>query len=73
MWESKVYLHTYVNEAFGISIVEAIAAGCVLIVHNSGGPREFVTEHLRYETTQEAVKAIEKAVDQWSPNFLPSR
>jgi alpha-1,2-mannosyltransferase len=35
---SKVFLHTQPTEAFGISIVEAMAAGCVPIVPRWGGP-----------------------------------
>ena len=40
--ESKVYLHMMVGEHFGITIVEAMSASCVPIVHDSGGPREIV-------------------------------
>jgi len=35
--KSKVYLHVARNEPFGISVVEAMAMGCVPIVHKSGG------------------------------------
>ncbi|MEM2094298.1 MAG: glycosyltransferase [Candidatus Bathyarchaeia archaeon] len=35
---SKVYLHTQSYEAFGISIVEAMAAGCVPVIPRRGGP-----------------------------------
>jgi len=35
-----VGLHTMVDEHFGISVVEYMAAGMVPIAHNSGGPRE---------------------------------
>ena len=64
---SKVYLHTTVKEHFGISIVEAMASGCVPIVHNSGGPKEFVANHHRYETIEEAAQKIDKAIESWSP------
>jgi glycosyltransferase involved in cell wall biosynthesis len=36
--KSKIYLHPMPHEHFGISIVEAMASGCVPIVHKSGGP-----------------------------------
>jgi len=36
--EAKVLLHTQLSEAFGISIVEAMAAGCVPVVPRDGGP-----------------------------------
>lgn len=34
----SVYIHTTPNETFGISIVEAMAAGLIPLVHRSGGP-----------------------------------
>ncbi len=39
---SKVYLHLMRDEHFGIAVVESMSAGCVPIVHNSGGPKEIV-------------------------------
>ena len=36
---STAALHTMLNEHFGISLVESMAAGCVMVAHNSGGPR----------------------------------
>jgi glycosyltransferase involved in cell wall biosynthesis len=40
--EAKVYLHMMEREHFGITVVEAMSASCVPVVHDSGGPREFV-------------------------------
>lgn len=34
-----VAIHTMINEHFGISLVECIAAGCIMIAHRSGGPK----------------------------------
>lgn len=64
---AKCYLHTMTGEHFGISIVEAMASGCIPVVHNSGGPREFVPEGLRYNTLKEAAEKIENEVYSWSP------
>jgi len=64
---SKVYLHPTVNEHFGISIVEAMSSGCLPVVHDSGGPKEFVTQDLRYKSIEEAAEKVEKAVDGWTP------
>jgi len=47
---SRYFLHTLIGEEFGITAVQAIAAGCIPIVHNSGGQRETVPlEMLRYQ------------------------
>lgn len=52
---SKIYLHTKRQEHFGISTVEAIAHGCLPLVHDSGGSREIVPfTALRFQTTAEA-------------------
>jgi len=64
---AKIYLHTMVGEHFGISIVEAMALGCVPIVHNSGGMTEFVPSKYRYETLQEAANKISNEIGNWSP------
>lgn len=36
--QAKVYLHIMPKDHFGISVVEAMASGCVPVVHRSGGP-----------------------------------
>ncbi len=35
---AKVYLHVMPSEHFGISVVEAMASGCIPVVNRSGGP-----------------------------------
>jgi len=40
--KSRIYLHLMRGEHFGITIVESMSAGCVPVVHDSGGPREIV-------------------------------
>jgi glycosyltransferase involved in cell wall biosynthesis len=65
---SRAYLHTMKDEHFGISIVEAMSLGCVPVVHDSGGPREFVPDEFRFKTIDEAAALVEKAVDMWSPS-----
>ena len=63
---AKLYLHTMIGEHFGISIVEAMALGCMPIVHNSGGMKEFVPEQYRYLTLQEASSKITNEISAWS-------
>jgi alpha-1,2-mannosyltransferase len=64
---AKIYLHTTFGEHFGISIVEAMASGCIPITHNSGGMTEFVPDRYRYENLQDAATKINLAIDEWNP------
>jgi alpha-1,2-mannosyltransferase len=61
---SKAYVHCARNEHFGITIVEAMAAGCVPIVHDSGGPREIVTDDVGFKWTmvEDAARLISEVV-----------
>jgi len=62
--EAKVYLHTMPYEHFGISPVEAMAAGLVPVVHRSGGPYLDVLDGKQgeygywYEEVQDAAERI---------------
>jgi glycosyltransferase involved in cell wall biosynthesis len=44
-----------------------MAMGCTPIVHNSGGPKEFVPEDFRYNNIYEAAAKITKEIHEWSP------
>ena len=56
---SKYFLHTLINEHFGITAVQAIAAGCLPIVHDSGGQRETVPfEELRFKNMEEVPQIL---------------
>ena len=60
--ESKFFLHTKENEPFGIAAVEAAAAGCLPIVHNSGGQVETVPyPELRFDRLEEIPSIIARA------------
>jgi len=51
---SRYFLHTLINEPFGITAVQAMAAGCIPLVHDSGGQRETVPEpSLRYQSLED--------------------
>ena len=67
--KSKVYLHSAVGEHFGISIAEAMSCGCIPVVHDSGGPKEFVSKEFRYVSIEDAAKKTEKAVFAWTPEY----
>jgi glycosyltransferase involved in cell wall biosynthesis len=62
--KAKIYIHCALNEHFGISIVEAMAARCVPVVHNSGGPREIVSDDAGYKWNSlgEAVTQISSLI-----------
>jgi glycosyltransferase involved in cell wall biosynthesis len=64
--KAKVYFHTMPFEPFGISIVEGMGAGCIPVVHDSGGAREFVPKRWRYKDTEDAKQKIKEALDSWS-------
>jgi len=66
---AKAYVHCAHDEHFGITIVEAMAAGCVPIVHNSGGPREIVTENVGYKWNKvdEAVQQVSNVIEKDEP------
>ncbi len=55
------FLHSTRNEPFGITTVQAAAAGCLPVVHDSGGQREIVPdEHLRWNSRDEAVARLRR-------------
>ena len=59
--ESRVYCHLMEEEHFGISPIEALASGCVTLVHNSGGSGEFIPEEFRWNTYAD----LKEKVMQW--------
>jgi len=62
--ESLIFLHTRKKEHFGISIVEAIAKGCIPVIHNSGGQIEIVTnKNLRFENINQASQIISSLIN----------
>jgi glycosyltransferase involved in cell wall biosynthesis len=52
------------GEHFGISIVEAMAAGLVPIVPSYGGCSEIIPSGNQYSTVEEAAKCISKNIDE---------
>jgi glycosyltransferase involved in cell wall biosynthesis len=64
--KAKIYLHAMVGEHFGISIVEAMAMGCIPLVHDSGGAKEFVPECYRYKDIRDAAEKVEKNTRRWN-------
>jgi glycosyltransferase involved in cell wall biosynthesis len=57
---SMFFLHAKEYEHFGIAILEAIAAGCLTFVHDSGGQTEIVRPAvLRYREPADLVRGVE--------------
>lgn len=52
------YLHLGFNEPFGITIVEAMASGCIPIAPKSGGIPEYLPQDFLYESPNEAAEKI---------------
>ena len=46
------------GEHFGIAPVEGLASGCVTIVHNSGGMKEFIPDEYRWDTYDDLKEKI---------------
>jgi len=59
---SKIYLHAEKYEDFGISVVEAMAAGCVPIVYKTGGPAYEIIENKKSGFTWEELKDIREII-----------
>jgi len=66
---AKVFLHTQSHEAFGMAVVEAMAAGCVPVVPRYGGPWFDILDETQgkfgfaYQTPAEAADIINRLQD----------
>lgn len=50
-------------EHFGIAPVEGLASGCVTIVHDGGGMKEFIPEDFRWQTYDDLKQKIVKYLE----------
>jgi glycosyltransferase involved in cell wall biosynthesis len=62
MRRTKVYFHPMPGEPFGISTVEAMSAGLVPVVPDTGGHTEFVPKKYRFHTFKQAAEAVAAAL-----------
>jgi glycosyltransferase involved in cell wall biosynthesis len=61
--DSRIYVHLMEGEHFGIAPVEGLASGCVTLVHNSGGMKEFIPEEYRWETYDDLKEKITRLME----------
>jgi glycosyltransferase involved in cell wall biosynthesis len=58
MKKSKVYFHPLPGEPFGISVVEAMSAGLVPVVPDTGGLTEFVPRGYQFNSLRQAADIV---------------
>ena len=77
--QSKVYLHTGLEKGILLILIEAMSAGCVLVVPEDGVAGEVVRAAglgYQYHTIEEAVQMLKSAMDgpvPWTPEEISDR
>lgn len=66
---AQYYIHTTVNEPFGLSIIEAISHGLLPIIHASGGAQEIVEEPLLQYNSLEMLPETLNKIQYLSDDF----
>ena len=61
--DSRIYVHLMEGEHFGIAPVEGLASGCVTLVHDSGGMKEFIPETLRWQNYEDLKQKVISNMD----------
>ena len=56
--DSCIYFHPMIGEHFGMSVIEAMAAGLITVVPKEGGTSEFVPQQYQYDTIKRAAEII---------------
>ncbi|MCL2358887.1 glycosyltransferase [Candidatus Bathycorpusculum sp.] len=55
---STIYCHLMEGEHFGIAPMEALASGCITLVHDSGGSGEFIPSKYHWSTIEDLREKI---------------
>jgi glycosyltransferase involved in cell wall biosynthesis len=65
--KSKVLLHSFIGEPFGIALVEAMSAGVIPVTHNSGAAKidGIVPQEFRYDNLDSAITSVTNAISSW--------
>ena len=61
--DSRVYAHLMEGEHFGIAPIEGLASGCLTLVHNSGGMKEFIPEEFRWQSYDDLKEKIVRCME----------
>jgi len=56
--DSTIYVHLMEGEHFGIAPMEALASGCITLVHDSGGGGEFLPQEYRWSNIDDLKEKI---------------
>ena len=64
---SKILLHSFKGEHFGIALIEAMSAGLMPVSHNSGAAKEdqLVGDIFRYDNVENAIECLDRAISIW--------
>jgi len=68
LWDSRIYVHLMEGEHFGIAPVEGLASGCITMVHDSGGMREFIPQQYRWNNYEDLKTKIINTMEQTNPD-----
>ena len=65
---SKILIHSFKGEHFGIALIEAMSAGLIPVSHNSGAAKEdnIVDEKFRYNDLHSALNCLDLAISEWN-------
>ncbi|XHH07783.1 MAG: glycosyltransferase family 4 protein [Candidatus Bathyarchaeia archaeon] len=66
--DSQIYCHLMEGEHFGIAPIEALASGCVTLVHSRGGSGEFIPEEFRWNTFENLKEKIAHTIKKLDKN-----
>ena len=65
---SRILLHSFQGEHFGVALIEAMSAGLIPITHNSGAAKEdqLVDDIFRYDNVENAIGCLDRAISLWN-------
>jgi glycosyltransferase involved in cell wall biosynthesis len=70
---SRIYVHLMEGEHFGIAPVEGLASGCITLVNNSGGMKEFIPQEYRWDNYEDLKEKIVKYMETNDADWTATR